>query len=130
LRSEATLTSSPPDYTLVGRRLALVPWNTFDIGLRYSDSLIGEVWVQEQYQGKQYEDSDNHDLQTGYIVTNLTVTRALPKFSHASWLADTTGYVKIQNLFDSTYIIDLGGGIPKVGTPFTILAGLSLPFSF
>ena len=55
LRSEATLTSNPPDPTLVGRRLALVPWNTFDIGLRYSDSLIGDIWVQEQYQGKQYE---------------------------------------------------------------------------
>jgi iron complex outermembrane recepter protein len=130
LRSEATLTSNPPDSTLVGRRLTLVPWNTFGIGLRYSDSLIGNIWVQEQYQGKQYEDSDNHDLQSSYFVTNVTWTRSLPQFSNASWLENSTGYFKIQNLFDQTYTIDLGGGIPKVGTPFTVLAGLAIPLNF
>lgn len=130
LRSEATLTSSPPDPTLVGRRLTLVPWNTFDIGLRYSDTLIGDVWIQEQYQGKQYEDSDNHDVQSSYFVTNLTWSRTLPKLSNASWLAACTGYLKIQNAFDQTYTVDLGGGIPKVGIPFTILAGLSVPLNF
>jgi outer membrane receptor protein involved in Fe transport len=130
LRSEATLTSNPPDPTLVGRRLTLVPWNTLNIGLRYSDTLIGDIWFQEQYQGKQYEDSDNHDVQSSYLVTNLTLSRSLPKFSNASWLGASTAYVKIQNLFNQTYIIDLGGGIPKVGTPFTVLAGLSVPLSF
>ena len=130
LRSEATLTSSPPDPTLVGRRLTLVPWNTFVIGLRYSDTLVGDIWLQEQYQGKQYEDSDNHDLQSSYIVTNLTFSRSMPGSSYLPWLDGSTGYVKIQNAFDQTYIIDLGGGIPKVGTPFTILAGLYVPLNF
>jgi len=130
LRSEATLTSSPPDPTLAGRRLTLVPWNTLSIGLRYSDTLIGDIWLQEQYQGKQYEDSDNHDVQSSYLVTNLTLSRALPSFQNASWLAASTVYVKMQNLFDQTYIIDLGGGIPKVGVPFTVLAGLSVPLNF
>jgi outer membrane receptor protein involved in Fe transport len=129
LRSEATLTSSPPDPTLVGRRLTLVPWNTFDIGLRYSDTLVGDIWFQEQYQGKQYEDSDNHDVQSSYFVTNLTWSRSLPKMAKASWLAACQGYVKIQNAFDQTYVIDLGGGIPKVGTPFTVLVGLSIPLN-
>ena len=78
LRSEATLTSSPPDPTLVGRRLALVPWDTLSVGLRYSDTMLGEFWVQEQYQGKQWEDSDNHDLQPSYWVTNLSWSRSLP----------------------------------------------------
>ena len=130
LRSEATLTSSPPDPTLAGRRLTLVPWNTFDVGLHYSDALIGDIWLQEQYQGKQYEDSDNHDLQSSYFVTNLTLSRSLPRFSKASWLGKSTGYLKIQNLFNQTYIIDLGGGIPKTGTPLTVLAGVSVPLNF
>jgi len=130
LRSEATLTSNPPDPTLVGRRLTLVPWNTLSIGLRYSDMLIGDVWLQEQYQGKQYEDSDNHDVQSSYLVTNLTLSRSLPKFSNAYWLGTSTVYVKMQNLFDQTYVVDLGGGIPKVGVPFTVLAGLSVPLNF
>ena len=130
LRSEATLTSSPPYPTLVGRRLSLVPWNTFDVGLRYSDSFVGNIWLQEQYQGKQYEDSDNHDLQSSYFVTNLTLSRTLPKVLSAPWLGSITASLKLQNLFDQTYMIDLGGGIPKVGTPFTILGGLSVPLSF
>jgi outer membrane receptor protein involved in Fe transport len=129
LRSEATLTSNPPDPTLVGRRLTLVPWNTFDIGLRYSDTLVGDIWLQEQYEGKQYEDSDNHDVQSSYFVTNLTWSRTVPRFFTA-WKPDCRAYVKIQNAFNQTYVVDLGGGIPKVGVPFTIVAGLSVPLSF
>jgi outer membrane receptor protein involved in Fe transport len=130
LRSEATLTSSPPDPTLVGRRLALVPWDTLSIGLRYSDSMLGEVWVQEQYQGKQWEDSDNHDLQPAYWVTNMTWSRALPHFSNASWVGASTAYVKVQNMFNNQYIIDLGGDIPKIGTPIMVVGGLRVPLDF
>jgi len=130
LRSEATLTSNLPDPTLVGRRLALVPWDTFDLGLRYGDSLIGDIWVQEQYQGKQWEDSDNHDLQPSYWLTNVTWSRSLPELSNATWLGTSTAYLRIQNALDRTYVIDLGGGIPKVGTPLTVLAGLSVPLKF
>ncbi len=130
LRSEATLTSSPPDPTLTGRRLTLVPWNTFDIGLRYNDTFIGDIWLQEQYQGKQYEDSDNHDVQSSYFVTNITWSRSLASLSKKPWFGPCQGYLKIQNAFDQTYTVDLGGGIPKVGTPFTVLAGLYVPLSF
>ncbi len=129
LRSEATLTSSPPDPTLVGRRLALVPWDTLSIGLRYSDSLLGEVWVQEEYQGKQWEDSDNHDLQPSYWVTNLTWSRSLPHLSNASWLDASTAYLKVQNMFNNQYVIDLGGDIPKIGTPIMVVGGLTVPLS-
>ena len=130
LRSEATLTSSPPDPTLVGRRLALVPWDTLSVGLRYGDSLLGDFWVQEQYQGKQWEDSDNHDLQPSYWVTNLSWSRALPHFSNASWLDASSAYVKVQNMFNKQYIIDLGGNIPKIGTPIMVVGGLTVPLNF
>jgi hypothetical protein len=88
-----------------------VPWNTFDIGPRYSDAFLDNVWRQEQYQGKQYEDSNNHDVQSSYFMTNLTWSRALPSLSKVSWVSARTGYVKIQNALDQTYIVDLGGGI-------------------
>jgi outer membrane receptor protein involved in Fe transport len=130
LRSEATLTSSPPDPTLVGRRLALVPWDTLSVGLRYSDSLIGEVWVQEEYQGKQWEDSDNHDLQPSYWVTNLTWSRAFPHFANASWLDASTAFLKVQNMFNNQYVIDLGGEIPKIGTPIMVVGGVTVPLKF
>jgi hypothetical protein len=28
------------------------------------------------------------------------------------------------------YVIDLGGNIPKIGTPITIMGGLTLPLNF
>jgi outer membrane receptor protein involved in Fe transport len=130
LRSEATLTSSPPDPTLVGRRLTLVPWDTISAGLRYTDSMLGEFWLQEQYVGKQWEDSDNHDLQPSYWLTNASWTRALPPLPNASWTQAGTAFLKIQNLMNRQYVIDLGGNIPKIGTPITIMGGLTLPLNF
>jgi iron complex outermembrane receptor protein len=130
LRSEATLTSSPPDSTLVGRRLALVPWDTISVGLRYSDELLGEFWVQEEYEGKQWEDSDNHDLQAQYWLTNLSWTRQIPKLSNLPGVENGTMFVKIQNLMNRQYIIDLGGDIPKIGTPITVMGGMTVPLNF
>ncbi|HVN28749.1 MAG TPA: TonB-dependent receptor, partial [Candidatus Binataceae bacterium] len=130
LRSEATLTSSPPDPTLVGRRLALVPWDTISIGLRYRDELLGEFWVQEQYQGKQWEDSDNNDLQAQYWLTNVSWTRALPHLSNMPGVENGNMFLKIQNLMNRQYVIDLGGDIPKIGTPITVLGGMTVPLNF
>jgi outer membrane receptor protein involved in Fe transport len=122
--------SNPPDSTLVERRLALVPWQTLNVGLRYSDALVGDVSLEEQYQGKQWEDSDNHDLQAGYWITNLTLSRAIPRLAIAPWLEGSRFFLKFQNLFNRSYIIDLGGGIPKVGTPLLIRGGLTTPIHF
>jgi iron complex outermembrane recepter protein len=130
LRSEAKLVSNPPDSTLVGRRLALVPWQTLSVGMRYSDSLIGDISIEEQYQGKQWEDSDNHDLQPGYWITNLILSRAVPRLAIAPWLEGSGFFLKFQNLFNQSYIVDLGGGIPKVGTPLMIRGGLTMPIRF
>ncbi len=129
LESEATLVYNPPDPTLEGKRLTLVPWQTINIGLRYSYPLIGDLAVQQQYWGKQYEDSDNHDEQGPYWVTNLTFSKTLKQLS-TKWLNDATVFAKVQNVFDHSYIVDLGGGIPKVGTPLLIQFGVSAPISF
>ena len=130
LESEATLTSNPPDPTLVGRRLALVPWQTINVGLRYQHPIFGDLTVQQQYWGKQYEDSDNHDIQGNYWVTNLTLSKTFEELTQPRWLNGATVFAKIQNMMNRTYIIDLGGGIPKVGTPLLIQFGLSAPIKF
>ena len=127
LRSEASLVYNPPDPTLEGRRLTLVPWNTGSGTLSYHDDLLGEIGFEVQYQGMQWEDSDNHDRQPAYWLANVTLSRRLPGISVAEWLKNCTAYVKIQNLLDHEYIVDNGGGIPKIGTPFLLEAGLIIP---
>jgi len=129
LESEATLVYNPPDPTLVGRRLALVPWQTINFGLNYSNPFIGDLTVQEQYWGKQYEDSDNHDIQGSYWVTNATLSKTFTQLS-TKWLNGTMAYMKIQNMMNRTYVIDLGGGIPKVGTPLLIQFGVTVPINY
>jgi outer membrane receptor protein involved in Fe transport len=127
LRSEASLVYNPPDPTLEGRRLSLVPWNTGSGIATYRDDLLGEVALQVMYQGMQWEDADNHDRQPAYWLVNLTFARHLPEIAAANWLKNWTAYVKIQNLLDHSYVIDKGGGIPKLGTPFLLQAGLIMP---
>lgn len=127
LRSEASLVYNPPDPTLEGRRLALVPWNTGSGTLKYRDDLLGEVTLQLTYQGMQWEDSDNHDRQPAYWLTNVSVSRHLPGLPAATWLKECTAYLKIQNVLNHSYVVDLGGGIPKLGTPIMVQAGLLIP---
>ena len=129
LESEATLVDNPPDPTLVGRRLTLVPWQTISLGLQYANPIIGTLTVQEQYWGKQFEDSDSHDEQGAYWVTNLTLSKTFTQ-APTKWLNGTTVFGKVQNVFNRNYIVDLGGGIPKVGTPLLIQFGVSVPVSF
>lgn len=130
LESEATLVSNPPDPTLVGRRLALVPWETINVGVRYSNPIFGDLTVQQQYWGKQYEDSDNHDIQGNYWITNLTLSKTFQEITQARWLNGTMVFAKVQNMMNRSYVIDLGGGIPKVGTPLLIQFGLTAPIRF
>jgi iron complex outermembrane receptor protein len=124
LRSEAKLLYNPSDPTLEGRRLALVPWDTGDGSLTYRDDLVGELTVELAYQGMQWEDSDNHDLQRGYWIANLVLYRSLPKPGFIHIAGDASAYLKIQNLLNNAYVIDRGGGVPKLGTPFLLLGGL------
>jgi outer membrane receptor protein involved in Fe transport len=130
LRSEAKLLYNPPDPTLEGRRLALVPWDTGTGQLTYADDLLGTASMQLAYQGRQYEDSDNHDLQPSYWLVNLTWSHPLPHFSQFRQLQDASVFIKIQNLLNDSYVIDEGGGIPKVGTPFMLQGGLLAPLRF
>ena len=130
LRSEAKLVYNPPDPTLEGRRLALVPWNTGTGQLAYTDDLLGEANVQITYQGMQWEDSDNHDRQPAYWLANFTWAHPWPRFAQFRQLENAQIYLKIQNVLNNSYVIDLGGGIPKLGTPFMLQSGITVPLQF
>jgi len=75
LHSEATLTSSPPDPTLVGRRLALVPWDTLSVGLRYSDTMLGNSGFRNNTKVNNGKTPTIMTLQPSYWLTNLSWTR-------------------------------------------------------
>ena len=130
LRSEAKLVDNPPDPTLEGRRLALVPWSTGTGQLIYGDDLLGITCLQVAYQGMQWEDSDNHDRQPANWLVNLTWSHALPRLAQIPQLENASVFLKVQNLLNHSYVIDLGGGIPKLGTPFMLQGGLIMPLSF
>ena len=63
-------------------------------------------------------------------MTNLTLSKTFAELTQARWLNSATVFAKIQNMMNRTYIIDLGGHIPKVGTPLLIQFGLSAPIKF
>ncbi len=130
LRSEAALTYNPPDPTLEGRRLTLVPWNTGTGQLSYQDDLVGHFNVQVAFQGMQYEDSDNHDRQPSYWLVNLSWSHQLPSLRSIPRMDQASIFVRVQNALDHIYIVDLGGGIPKIGTPFMLEGGFSAPLWF
>jgi iron complex outermembrane recepter protein len=130
LRSEATLTYNPPDPTLEGRRLALVPWSTGVGQATYQDDLFGQANLQVAFQGMQWEDSDNHDRQRAYWLMNLSWSHPLPTFLRPRPFDDASLYIRIQNLLDHDYVIDRGGGIPKLGTPFMLQGGFLAPLWF
>jgi len=84
--------------------------------------------VRGRFEGKKYEDADNHDTLGGYYVIDLTVSYPLP----SSWLLPHVRaggvFLSMQNLLDRTYIVDRGGGIFKIGTPLLVSGGVQLRF--
>jgi outer membrane receptor protein involved in Fe transport len=130
LRSEATLTYNPPDATLEGRRLALVPWNTGTGDITYQDDLFGRANLAIAFQGMQWEDSDNHDRQRAYWLVNLSWSHTLPASRQLPQLKEASVFAHVQNLLDHSYVIDRGGGIPKLGTPFMLEGGFTAPLWF
>jgi outer membrane receptor protein involved in Fe transport len=130
LRSEAALTYNPPDPTFEGRRLALVPWNTGTGAINYQDDLLGQANVSIAFQGMQWEDSDNHDRQRAYWLVNFSWSHALPSLRQLPQLKEARIFAQIQNALDHSYVIDRGGGIPKLGTPFMLEGGFTAPLWF
>jgi outer membrane receptor protein involved in Fe transport len=128
LYSEAQVVDSPQDHDLEGKRLTQVPWYGGTVGVRYQHPSLLTMLVRGRFEGKKYEDADNHDTLGGYYVIDLTVSYPLP----SSWLLPHVRageiFLSMQNLLDRTYIVDRGGGIFKIGTPLLVSGGVQLRF--
>ncbi len=128
LYSEAQLLDSPLDPDLEGKRLSQVPWYGGTVGVRYYHPSRLTVLVRGRFEGKKYEDADNHDTLGGYYVIDMTVSCPLPSNWLPSYIRTGGLSLSIQNLLDRTYAVDRGGDILKIGTPLLISGGVHLRF--
>jgi iron complex outermembrane recepter protein len=128
LYSEAQLLDSPQDRDLEGKRLTQVPWYGGTVGIRYYHPSLLTVLVRGRFEGKKYEDADNHDTLGGYYIIDLTLSCPLPTSWFFPHLRGGRIFLSVQNLLDRTYAVDRGGNILKVGTPVLVAGGLQLRF--
>jgi len=128
LYSEAQLLDSPQDRDLEGKRLTQVPWYEGTVGIRYRHPSQLTALVRGRFEGKKYEDADNHDTLGGYYVIDLTFSYPLPSRWLLSHVRAGRIFLSMQNLLDRTYVVDRGGGIFKIGTPLLVSGGLQLRF--
>jgi len=128
LYSEAQLLDSPQDRDLEGKRLTQVPWYGGTVGIRYYHPSLLTVLVRGRFEGKKYEDADNHDTLGGYYVIDLTLSCPLPPSWFFPHVRGGRIFLSVQNLLDRTYAVDRGGNILKVGTPVLVAGGLQLRF--
>jgi iron complex outermembrane receptor protein len=128
LYSEASIIDAPQDRNLEGKRLTQVPWHSGTVGVRYTNPALVNVFAQVRLEGKKFEDADNMDKLTGYAVVDLTISKAIPPLAFLPTFRGGEVFLAIQNLFDSQYDTDKGGGILKIGTPFSIQGGARLEF--
>ncbi len=128
LYSEALIVDNPLDRDLEGKRLTQVPFHSGTIGVRYTNPDLFNLFVQVRLEGKKFEDADNMDKLDGYAVVDLTLSRAIPPLAFLPTFRGGQVFLSIQNLFDTQYDTDKGGGILKIGTPFSIQGGARLEF--
>lgn len=128
LYSNARIIDSPQDPGLEGKRLTQVPFHSGTVGVRYTNPALFNALVQVRMEGKKYEDADNVDKLAGYAVVDLTISRAIPPLAFLPTFRGGQVFLGIQNLFDRQYDTDKGGGILKIGTPFSIQGGARLEF--
>ena len=128
LYSEALILDSPQDPDLEGKRLTQVPFHSGTIGVRYTNPDLFNLLVQVRLEGKKFEDADNMDKLAGYAVVDLTLSQQIPPLAFLPTFRGGQAFLAIQNLFDTQYDTDKGGGILKIGTPFSIQGGARLEF--
>ncbi len=128
LYSEALIADNPLDRDLEGKRLTQVPWHSATVGVRYTNPALFNLLVQWRYEGKKFEDADNMDKLAGYYVVDLTLSKPIPPLTFLPTFRGGEVFLAIQNVFDRHYDTDKGGGILKIGTPFSIQGGARLQF--
>lgn len=121
LYAAATLERAPTDRDLEGKALAQIPPHSFTLGSQFSDPRLFTLRVEGRWVDEQFEDQDNMEKLSSYVVINASLSRALP-FGHGE------AFIAAENLLDREYPVDMGGGILKIGSPLIGHGGVRFRF--
>jgi outer membrane receptor protein involved in Fe transport len=112
--------ANPEDPAAVGERLEGVPMHNVSGRVAYQAPAGWRVAADLHYVSKSYGDAHPEDnlIQEAHFAMDLSAAWRLRKNLEA--------YVQIQNLTDSRYIANNGGGAPILGAPFEVMSGFRL----
>jgi outer membrane receptor protein involved in Fe transport len=118
--TDSHYTSNPEDPTAVGERLEGVPMHNVSGHVAYQAPAGWRIATDLRRVSKSYGDAHPDDglIQNAHFVMDMSGSYPLTNYLQA--------YVQIQNLTDSRYIAQNGGGAPILGTPFEVMIGFRL----
>ncbi|MDR3472290.1 MAG: TonB-dependent receptor [Devosia sp.] len=118
--TDSHYTSNPEDPTAVGERLEGVPMHNVSGHVAYQAPAGWRIATDLRWVSKSYGDAHPDDglIQNAHFVMDVSASYPLTHSLQA--------YVQIQNLTDSRYIAQNGGGVPILGTPFEAMGGFRL----
>lgn len=121
LYANAILVRDPLDRELEGKALAQIPPHTFTLGSQFSDPRLFTLRVEGRWVDEQFEDQDNRETLSSYVVINASLSRSLP-------FANGEVFIAAENLLNREYPVDMGGGILKIGSPLLGHGGVRFRF--
>jgi outer membrane receptor protein involved in Fe transport len=118
--ADSHYTANPDDPTAVGERLEGVPMHNVSGHLAYQASAGWRIAADLRWVSKSYGDAHPDDglIQNAHFVMDVSGAYPLTPSLQA--------YVQIQNVTDTRYIANNGGGAPILGTPFEVMSGFRL----
>jgi len=118
--TDSHYTSNPEDPTAVGERLEGVPMHNVSGHVAYQAPAGWRIATDLRWVSKSYGDAHPDDglIQNAHFVMDVSGSYPLTRYLQA--------YVQIQNLTNSRYIAQNGGGAPILGTPFEVMSGFRL----
>jgi len=121
LFSDGTLVRNPAERDLEGNDLPQVPKHSFTVGGRYSNPKWFTLAAEGRYVDHQFEDAENEERMGSYFIINASLSRELPWWNGEVFIA-------AENLLNRQYIVDVGGGVRKTGTPLLGHGGVRFRF--
>ena len=118
--ADSHYTANPEDPTAVGQRLEGVPEHNVSGRIAYQAPAGWRLAADLRWVSKSFGDAhpDDNLIQQAHFVMDVSGSYPLRR--------NLTAYVEIQNLTDSRYIANNGGGAPILGTPLEVMSGLRL----
>ncbi|HEY2752499.1 TonB-dependent receptor [Phenylobacterium sp.] len=115
--ADSTIRESEFDPASIGKQQGGIPRNRLNAGVTYNAAAGWRVTPQVRWLSKSWGDNDNTLPVDEHVVVDLAAAYPVtPKLE---------AFVQVENLFDRRYTADNNGfELPRLGTPFSALAGL------